>query len=589
MSLVKVSDFIAKHLRDHYNIDHFFIVSGGGAMHLNDSLGRFLTYTAFHHEQAAAFAAEGYSRMTQELSVVNITTGPGGINALNGVYGQWTDTVPVLYISGQIKFSTCLASCPELPLRQLGDQEVDIVSIVSHITKYAVMVTDPNDIKYHLDRAIYEATHGRFGPVWLDIPMNIQSALIDEENLIEFEIPQEVTFCFEADIEKLIKSLQNSHYPLIVAGHGITIAQQNSNLKVLLKKLNIPVVTTFNGYDVIETNHQNLMGRIGTSGTRAGNYILQKADCILFLGTRNNIRQVSYNWENFAPNAHKIVIDIDQAELQKTLVKPDHAICANLADFLPELIKKIPKLERDDWFQVCKKLQNRFCFENEESYKQTGDVIKPYYFIRKLTEHLNEYDTLISGNGTACIGLHQVGIVKTGQRQFWNSGNASMGFDLPASIGACIAHRTKKMHGQLICLTGDGSIMMNLQELQTIISYKLPIKIFLMNNDGYSSIRQSQRNFFDGRMVGSGSDSGVHMPNFMSIAQAFGFQTMKIENPSTMEDDIQRVLDQSGSVVCEIMLEKEYLFIPKLSAKILPDGTMISPSLEDMFPFVTIE
>lgn len=588
--MIKLSDFIAKYLKEKHAIKHFFMVSGGGAMHLNDSLGRELSYAACHHEQACAIAAEGYSRLTQTISLVNVTTGPGGINALNGVYGQYTDSVPVLYISGQIKFSTCLASCPELPLRQLGDQEVDIISLVRPISKYAVMLTEANDIKYHLDKAIYEATHGRFGPVWLDIPMNIQSAIIDENSLREFTPPYEGIHSYQIEIHECVTRLLRAKNPLIVAGHGISISKQKGTLKTLIEKLNIPVVTTFNGIDVIETEHKNFMGRIGTIGTRAGNYILQKADCILFLGTRNNIRQVSYNWENFAPHAYKIVVDIDKTELEKSLVKPDYAICADLKDFMPQLIEEINKTNNfhitQEWFKTCFSLKEQFSFHNEKSYKQVGNVINPYPFFHMLSQLLSEEDSIISANGTPSVCLHQVGTIKAGQRLLWNSGNASMGYDLPASIGAYLAHKELGKKGQVICLAGDGSIMMNLQELQTIASYKFPIKIFIINNNGYSSIRQSQRNFFDGRMVGSGDDSGVHMPDFSRVAQAFGFETRKIKNPKTMEEDIVEALKHKGALVVEVMIEQEYAFVPKLSAKTLPDGTMVSPSLEDMFPFV---
>lgn len=579
MSKIKLSDYIAKRLKEIYNVEHFFMVSGGGAMHLNDSLGRFIPYTANHHEQACAIAAEGYARVNQKLAVVNVTTGPGGLNCMNGLFGQWTDSVPVLYISGQVKYTTTMASCPQILLRQLGDQEVDIISCVKPLTKYAKMVTEPNEIKYHLDRAIFEATTGRFGPVWLDIPMNVQGAIIEEYELVEF-VPPALEQNNDLKIEEVISKLQQAKRPLIVAGNGLRLSKQENEFLGLLEKTDIPIVTTFNCVDILPSDHKNFCGRIGTVGQRAGNFTLQNADVILFLGTRNNIRQVSYNWENFAKKAYKIVVDIDKAELEKPLVKADLAVCADLKEFLPELIEKFPKLDCGEWLKFSKQLLEKYNYKNTEEYHSKGDVINVYDFVHQLTEAMSAGDVMVAGNGSACVCAHQTAVVKPNQRIFWNSGDASMGYDLPAAIGAC--YEAKKV----ICLTGDGSIMMNLQELETIAYNKLPVKIFVINNSGYSSIRQTQRNFFNGHMTGSGEDSGVGMPNFCKLAEGFGLGHFCISNPAKMQDKIKQVLEKEGAILCEVMVEKEYAFLPKLSAKKLADGTMISPSLEDMYPFL---
>lgn len=580
MSKIKLSDYIAKRLKEYYNVDHFFMVSGGGAMHLNDSLGRYIPYTANHHEQGCAIAAEGYARVNQKLAVVNVTTGPGGLNCMNGLFGQWTDSVPVLYISGQVKYTTTMASCPQIPLRQLGDQEVDIISCVKPLTKYAKMVTEPNEIKYHLDKAIYEATTGRFGPVWLDIPMNVQGAMIEEDDLKEFVPEKEEKFDF--NINEVVEKLQQAKHPLIVAGHGIRLAKQEKHFLNFLEKMDIPVVTTFNGMDLLPTNHKNFCGRIGTVGQRAGNFTLQNADVILFLGTRNNIRQVSYNWENFAKHAYKIVVDIDKAELEKPLVKPDLAIQSDLKDFLPMLSDKLTKLDCSEWVEFSKRLVEKYDYKNTKEYHSNSDIINVYDFVHRLTETMREGDIMIAGNGSACVCTYQTAVVKENQRIFWNSGDASMGYDLPAAIGACYEANGRNV----ICLTGDGSIMMNLQELETIAYNKLPIKIFVINNSGYSSIRQTQRNFFNGHMTGSGDDSGVGMPDFCKLAEGFGLKHSRISNPKTLEVDIKNVLAIEGAILCEVMVEKEYAFLPKLSSRKLEDGTMISPSLEDMYPFL---
>jgi len=580
MSKIKLSDYIAKRLKEYYKVKHFFMVSGGGAMHLNDSLGRQINYTANHHEQACAIAAEGYARINQNLAVVNVTTGPGGLNCLNGVFGQWTDSVPVLYISGQVKYTTTIASCPEIPLRQLGDQEVDIISVVQPLTKYAQMVVEPNEIKYHLDKAIYEAVTGRQGPVWLDIPMNVQGAMIEENDLIEFTPPQSLSY--DLKITEVILKLKNAERPLIVAGHGIRLSKQEDIFYKLLEKLNIPVVTTFNGFDILPSNNENFTGRIGTIGQRAGNFVLQNADVILFLGTRNNIRQVSYNWENFAKNAFKIIVDIDEAELAKPLVKPDMAINADLKEFLPELLNSTEHISRLDWLKWAKDLYEKYSFENTPEYQQIGDVINPYYFIHELTKAANENDIMVAANGSACVCLHQAGIVKEGQRIFWNSGDASMGYDLPAALGAAISEPDRN----IICVAGDGSIMMNIQELQTIKYNNLPVKIFVIKNDGYASIKQTQKNFFKGHMTGAGEDSGLSMPDFTKLATGFGLKSIRILNPENLKEQIEKVLNLNEPVVCEVITESNYSFTPKLSAKKLDDGTMVSPSLEDMFPFL---
>ncbi len=581
--MIKLSDYIAKRLKEVYNITHIFMISGGGAMHLNDSFGRYFEYTCCHNEQACAIAAEGYSRVGEQLSVVNVTTGPGGLNCLNGVFGQWTDSVPVLYISGQVKRATLLTEYSELNLRQLGDQEVDIVSVVKPLTKYAITIKNKNEIKYHLDKAIYEALNGRKGPVWLDIPIDLQAALIDESELIDFIAPKPIVY--DLKIDEVTKKLKSAKNPLIIAGHGIRLSGQLNLFLKMIEKTNIPVVTSLNGFDLIPSNHKNFAGRIGTIGQRSGNFTLQNADLILCLGTRNNIRQISYNWENFAKNAYKIVVDIDKSELDKPTIKADLKINADLKAFLPALNESLQNTGSAEWLSFCKELLEKYSFENTKEYKSQNGVINVYDFVRKLSNRLNPEDTIVTANGSACVCYHQTGIVKEGQRVIWNSGNASMGYDLPSAIGASVFNKK----GQVICVAGDGSIMMNLQELETIVHNNLPVKIFIINNDGYSSIRQTQKNFFNGHLTASGRNCGVSVPNFCRIGNAFGIKTVKLVNPGNIDQIIKFVMLMPFAVICEVMTEKEYSFTPKLSAKKLEDGTMISPSLEDMSPFLSNE
>ena len=583
MAKIKVSDYIASRLKNIYDIKNVFMVSGGGAMHLNDSFGKYIPYICNHNEQACAIAAEGYAKASSKLALVNVTTGPGGLNCLNGVFGQWTDSVPVLYISGQVKRATTLASCPDLNLRQLGDQEADIISVVKPLTKYAVMVKNPLEIKYHLDRAVYEATTGRKGPVWLDIPIDVQAAVIDEQELIDFDISCKPPSTKEdCKITEVLSRLSLAKTHLIVAGHGIRLSGMKHTFLDILKNLNIPVVTTFNGFDLLNEDTPQYIGRIGTIGQRAGNFALQNADLVLFLGTRNNIRQISYNWENFARNAYKIVVDIDKAELEKPLVKPDMAIHADLADFLPLLKESLTSIDKPQWLTFCRDLKERYSFGNTKEYSQTGDKINVYYFVRRLTELMSENDVCVTANGTAIIASVQTAMVKNNQRIFSNSGDASMGYDLPAAIGACVANNKKNT----ICIAGDGSLMMNLQELQTLKHHNLPVKIFILNNDGYSSIKQTQTNFFEGRNTGAGTNSGVSIPDFVKVGSAFDIKSIRLESPDEIDNTIKNVLSAKGPVLCDVRVNPDYIFTPKLSSRKLEDGTMISPSLEDMYPFL---
>ncbi len=589
--MIKVSDFIAKELVK-FGVRHVFMISGGGAMHLNDSLGKHeqLEYVCNHHEQASAIAAEGYARLNQKLAVVNVTTGPGGVNALNGVFGQWTDSVPALYISGQVKYETTLASVPNSNLRQLGDQEVDIISMVKPITKYAEMVKDPKDIKRILHKAISLATTGRMGPTWIDIPINIQGAIIDENDLIDddFSVETNNKQNLLDNASQVIEVINSAKRPVIVVGSGVRLSKTIEVLHQIIDKLKIPVLTTFNGVDVVSSNHPFCMGRIGTIGQRAGNFVLQNADLVLFLGTRNNIRQISYNWEMFARNAKKIVVDVDNSELNKPTLKIDLKICADLKEFLPILDNSISQSkveDKKDWVEWSRLRKEKYSPQKNVDYKRSQGAINPYNFIISLTKLLKEDATIVAANGTASIALFQAAEIKKNQRVFWNSGDASMGYDLPAAIGACFASDKK----EVICVAGDGSIMMNLQELQTIRHYNLPIKIFVLNNSGYSSIRQTQRNFFGEKLVACSPESGVSVPNFAKIAAAFDIDVARVENNDKLEIQIKEVLSKKGPVLCEVILDNDYIFQPKLSSEKLPDGRIISKPLEDMYPFLDRE
>ena len=579
---MKLSDYVVKKL-ERLGVRQAFMVTGGGAMHLNDSFGQSKKINLLfnHHEQAAAIAAEGYARASGKLAVVCVTTGPGGLNCLNGVFGAWTDSAPVLFISGQVKTATTLASCPQLPLRQLGDQETDIIRVVTPLTKFARTVTDPQEIDAVLEEAVFLATTGRPGPVWVDIPLDVQATQLDEKKLKKFRTPAIKKQTPASAYTKAAVWLIRAKKPLVVVGNGVRLGGAQKLLHTFLRQTKIPAVTTFNGFDLVSDDCPNFAGRIGTIGQRAGNFTLQNADVILFLGTRNNIRQVSYNWENFAKNAKKIVVDIDAAELKKPTVKPDLPICADVKNVLSFLTRSLKKpLGTDEWRTHCQQLRRKFLPLQEFIFRPT-DKVHPYLFIDRLSRQAPYNTTFITANGTACVAFFQAAYITNGQRAFFNSGCASMGYGLPAAIGACADGKKP-----IICLEGDGSMMMNLQELQTVKTNHLPLKIFILKNGVYKSIIQTQTNFFKGRLTGCNAQSGVEVPDFTQVAKAFGLPAVKITKNRDLEKQIARVLKMQGPVVCEVMCTEDYIFSPKLSARKLPDGTMVSPTLEDMFPFL---
>jgi acetolactate synthase-1/2/3 large subunit len=586
--MIKVTDYIVKRLEE-YGITDVFIIAGGGAMHLNDSFGKSekIRCICNHHEQASAIAAEGYARQKQSLAVVNVTTGPGGLNALNGVFGQWTDSVPVLYVSGQVRLDTTVLACPELHLRQLGDQEVRIVDVVKPVTKYAVTITDANTIRYELEKAIYIATNGRPGPVWVDVPMNIQGASVDEDALAPY-IPEasaapDLTK-LAGEVDEIVALLNKAERPVIVAGHGIRLSGMMDVFKGMITKLGIPILSTLNGFDIMETDHPLAIGTIGSIGSRAGNFAVQNADLVIFLGTRNNIRQVSYNWPSVARAAKKVCVDIDAGELQKPFLKYDLPICADLKDLLPILKEKTASANYNfaDWLKWCVERKMKYNAVLD-SYKNLPDCVNPYYFMEQLGFQLGEGDTVVTGDATACICYFQAGKVKKGQHVIWNSGCASMGYDLPASIGAAVASGK-----DVVCLAGDGSLQMNIQELMTMTYLQLPIKLFYLNNGGYISMKQTQDNFF-GRRMGADKNSGVAFPDIMRIAAAYDLKATQIVSDKDLGKQIKAVLDTPGPVVCEVILPTEYVFAPKLSSERKPDGRLVTKPMEDMFPFLDRE
>ncbi len=591
---MKLSDYIAGQLAD-WGVRHIFLVTGGGAMHLHDSIGHEprIQYVCNHHEQASAMAAEAYARVSGLPGVVNVTTGPGGINALNGVFGAWTDSIPMLVISGQVKRETCMRAQNITGLRQLGDQEADIVAMVANITKYAVLIDDPLTIRYHLERAWYLAQQGRPGPCWLDIPVDVQAAVIDPASLRGYD-PAGDTLATNngsgADSSKLssacrdvLQRIRNAKRPVILAGTGVRAAHAVAEFDELFHRLGVPVTTAWT-HDLIASDDPLFCGRQGTIGDRAGNFTVQNADVLLILGSRLNIRQTSYNWKSFAPQAFKIQVDIDAAEFHKPTVQPDLAIHCDLKRFLQELLwqsdaENYRPGAHAPWLAWCRERVQRYPAVQDRQ-RQTGPPLNPYYFIEQLSARLGDDDVVVCGNASSCIVPFQAMRLQKGQRLFSNSGSASMGYDLPAAIGAAFARPGKRV----ICLAGDGSIQMNIQELQTVVHHGLPLKIFVLNNSGYLSMRMTQSGFFR-RLTGESAATGASLPDMVKVACAYGIPSIRIDRQSQLEQ-IDRALATDGPALIDVVLDRNQEFEPRSRARQLPDGRIVSPNLEDMYPFL---
>jgi acetolactate synthase-1/2/3 large subunit len=589
--MIRVADYIAGRLADH-GIGHVFMVTGGASMHLNDAFGREsrIKKVFCHHEQSCAMAAESYFRVSNRMAAVNVTAGPGAVNAITGVYGAHVDSMALIVVSGQSKRET-LVNSTKLPLRQLGDQEVGIVEMVKRITKYAVLIDDPLKIRYHLERALHLALQGRPGPVWLDIPIDVQGAKIDPSKLIGYDLKEDEiryqTDHLEETAAVVAKRLASAKRPVIYAGTGVRLSGQYDLFLKLAIRLGVPIVGAWGSNDLLPNDHPSYAGRPGTIGDRAGNFTVQNSDFLLILGCRLNVRLVSYNWENFAPRAYKVMVDVDEAELKKPTLSIDLTIHADLREFIPLFSASLKNWSADhaEWLGWCKERVKRYPVVLPEYWKSSSGV-NPYCFMERLSEHLEDGEVITCGDGTACVAAFQAIKIRPGQRLFTNSGCASMGYDLPAAIGAAEALPHKK---RIICVAGDGSIMMNLQELQTVSGRKLPIKIFVLNNSGYHSIRQTQGNFFPDNIVGCGTDSGLSFPDFEKVARAFSIEYQHCCKHDELDSVIEGTLNLQGPVICEIMLDLAQAFAPKLSSRKLEDGRMVSASLEDMSPFLDRE
>ena len=586
---IKVAKYISNFMTEH-DIKDCFMVTGGGAMHLDDAIGHEdrIKCTFNHHEQACAIAAEGYTRMTGRLALVCVTSGPGGTNAITGVMGGWVDSIPMFVISGQVKRETTTASCPGLNLRQLGDQEFDIINSVKNMTKYAVMLTDPRMTAYHLEKALYLALKGRGGPVWIDIPLDVQGALVDTDDMPHFD-PQGEDFWAvpkvkASTVEGLISRIRKARAPLVLAGTGINLGDAREELLDFLDKYRIPVVTAWNANDTVAFDNPYYAGMPGTVGTRAGNFAVQNCDLLISLGCRMNIRMIGYTHDDFAKNAFKAVVDIDERELMKPTVHPDLPIHADVKELLRELLKADyePQPVHEKWTAWCRELLERFPAVRSGMHNGGRGLINPYVFIDRLFAELKDKDRIVCGNGSACVITFQAAKIKQGQRMFTNSGCAAMGYGFPASIGVAVSDNSRRT----ICIDGEGSFMMNLQELATVGYNKLNIKIFVINNNGYLSIRQTQRNLFKPPFIGIDGESGIGFPDFEKLSAAFGIRYLRLDNEMKADEVIREALNGSCPCICEAVVDPDQNFEPKSSSKVMPDGSIVSPSLDDMSPFL---
>ncbi len=590
---IKVSDYIAQFLAGN-GIKHNFTVPGGGAMHLNDAFAQNKDIECIYvqHEQVATIAAEAYARMNNEIPVVCCTTGPGGTNTLTGVLGAWTDSVPMIVVSGQVKYIHTIASS-ELPLRTIGDQEFAIINAVKSMTKYAEMIVDAKTIKYHLQKALFIAKNGRPGPVWIDVPLNIQGGYVDTEDLIEFDNSiEKLEVIPKVDIDlldRIISKIKNAKRPVFYSGNGIRIANAYDEFQKAVNLLKIPVVESFDGLDVIEDDNPYYVGRAGLIGDRPGNFAVQNSDIILAVGTRLSIRQVGHDVNSWAREAYVMMVDIDDAELKKHTIRVDLPIHADAKEFLTALAYRLQNIELEEkfeWVNQCKKWKEKYPVVLPHYGTEIG-LVNGYYYMNELTKRLKENQVTITGNGSSCVISSQVYKIKKGQRYVMNSGCASMGYDLPAAIGASFA----KNKSEVICLSGDGSIQMNLQELQTLVFHNLPIKIFVINNAGYHSIRQTVTNLFKGhKPYGIGPESGdLSFPSLEKLAYAYDIPYYSVKENTKIPEFLDTVLATDGYLIAEVFTTTDQKFEPKSATKQLEDGTLVSPPLEDLAPFLSKE
>lgn len=599
----KVADYIADFIAD-WGICDVFTVTGGGAMHMNDAFGHHerLHCTYQHHEQACAMAAEAYARVDGRLAAVCVTTGPGATNAITGVLGGWMDSIPMLVFSGQARYATTVRSTG-LALRSMGIQECDIVPVVQPLTKYAVMVTDPKEIRYHLEKALHLATCGRPGPVWLDIPLDVQGAIVETTKLSGFDAAQEGAAsdpCAGAIsseiVNQVLDKIAASRRPVLFPGNGVRLARAMEPFRRLVELLGVPVVTGMSSIDAIESDHPYYAGRNGGTGDRAGNFAVQNSDVLLSIGSRQSFVQTGFQYESWARESYTILNDIDKNELKKPNLHVSLPVVGDAKEFIEKLTEEAarrgaseerPLFAGEDWRQQCRIWREKYPVVTAEHYETIEEhCTNIYAFYAELSKAMKENDTLVVSVGTSRVAGSQAFQVKKGQRFITNPNTAAMGFCLPAATGVCISKGKKPV----VCVTGEGSLQMNIQELQTIRQNDLPVKLFVINNQGYHSIRQTQQSYFGEPLVGVGPESNdLSFPDLGKLAPAYGFPYYSCRETKDLGTVIRQMLSADGAAVCEIFVTKYQKTQPKTASKKLEDGRMFSAPLEDMYPFLSRE
>ena len=584
---MRVSDYVIEFFENR-GVDHIFTVSGGGSIFLCDALGiaKKMKYVACHHEQAASMATEAYARVRQGLGVTLVTSGPGGTNAVTGVAGSWLDHVPHVTISGQVFLAQTIGKHPGL--RTLGVQELNIVDIVRPITKYAVMIEDAQEIRYHLEKAVYLATHGRPGPSWIDIPANIQNAQIDPTALKGFD-PKEYAVPLDpelkAKVAHVVKLLKSARRPLVHIGQGVRIAGAEKEFFKLVETYRLPFVTARNANDMVPWDHELYAGRPGIFAQRGANFAVQTSDLYLAIGTRLSLAQTGYNAKDYARNAKVIMVDIDQAELDKDTVNLHLKIQTDAKLFLDELNRQLSQEKLDNqqwgqWLKQCQQWKRKYPVVLPEYREQIGSV-NSYHFIDLLSDVLTPDDIVVTDMGFAFQNTHQAFRVKKGQRVFTNCGLASMGWGLPAAVGACFGSGKKRT----VCIAGEGGLLMTIQELATVMHHRLPVKLFVLNNGGYLTMKQAQELGFEGRLMGCNEESGLSFPDLMKIAEAHRFKSIRLESHQDLKKNIEEVINYEGPVLCEIMMDHNQMS-PKAINRRNADGTIKQTLLEDSYPFL---
>ncbi|MHB8391701.1 MAG: thiamine pyrophosphate-binding protein [Acidobacteriaceae bacterium] len=591
----KLSDYLVQFVADQ-GVRHIFLVTGGGAMHLNEALSRCkaLEPICNSHEQASAICAEAYAKATNGLGAAMVTTGPGGTNAVTGVAGAWLDSTPVLFISGQVKRPDRMFDAEGNPLgmRQLGVQEVDIVSIVRPITKYAVTVLDPASIRYHLEKAVYLARTGRPGPVWIDVPLDVQAFPLDDPSSLKgFDLAEMSSLGVGAmaalleQVRQAIVALNKSERPLLFAGNGIRLARAEKEFHELRRLLNIPIAATWCAADLVPSDEPLYVGRPGSVAARGANFALQNSDFLLAMGVRLDFAITGYAPDKLAREAHKVVVDIDAAELGKLHPHIEQPVCADARAFLTEMLRQrsaiLPR-DRSAWDDRCAGWKHRYPVVTDE-HRNPDTQVSIYHLAEVIGTETDAKDQLVSGSSGAGIEIFLLACpTRTGQRIYHTAGLGSMGFGLPMSIAVCLAAGRR----QTICVDGDGGFQFNIQELETVARLNLPIKFFVLNNDGYASIRASQKNYFGQASIGCDRPTGLTVPNLEKIAAAYGIRSAVIADQRNLRRDVRAVLDSPGPVLCDVHVIPDETRAPRLSSMQKADGSFVSRPLEDLWPFL---